>query len=231
MRFGAEEDTIEKQINSCLIKRDYRELISLNREDKRVWRFLQSQLYQTDETLRWHSIEAIAVLLSSQWDLGRQEKVRDYLRRLIWAISDESGGIGWNAPQTIAEIVVAIPELSEPFINIMIDRAFSEPVLIKSGLWGIGRLGERAKQSVELFQNIILASFAINEPETLGLAAWALGEIKFKPAVPYLQMLRHRHEPVRIYIPPRFLEKTLGSWVREAIVKINRNNVKAPDLA
>ncbi len=195
----------------------------LNEEDRRVWRFLQSNLYQTDETLRWRSIEAIAILLRRKWDLGQHEKVLDYLRRLIWSISDESGGIGWSAPQTIAEIATTIPQLYEPFVNIMIDRAFSEPALIKSGLWGIGRLGQRARPSIELFQDIILASLAVDDPETLGLAVWALGEIKFKPALPYLHTLRQRQELVRIYIPPRFFKKPLGSWVRGAIAEINRD--------
>lgn len=199
----------------------------LNQEDRRVWRLLQSNLYHTDETLRWHSIEAIAILLSRRWEFGQQERVLDYLRRLIWSISNESGGIGWSAPQTIAEIVAAIPQLSEPFVNIMIDRVFSEPTLIKSGLWGIGRLGHRARQSIELFQDVILASFTVDDPETLGLAAWALGEIRLKSALPYLQTLRQRQEPVRIYVPPCFLEKTLGSWVRGAIAEIDRDTAVA----
>jgi hypothetical protein len=208
---------VEKQISLALLERDYQKLARLNREDRRVWKVLQFNLYQTDETLRWHSIEAVAVLLRTEWDRGRREKVRDYLRRLIWSISDESGGIGWSAPQTIAETVVAIPPLQEPFVNIMIDRAFREPMLVKSGLWGIGRLGRRARPSVELFQDIVLASFAVNEPETLGLGAWALGEVGYRPALPYLRELRQRREPVRIYVPPRFSEKPLGRWAGEAI--------------
>ncbi|MFC1968384.1 DVU0298 family protein [Chloroflexota bacterium] len=223
MPFDANTDSIEKQINLTLLRRDYQKLNSFEQEGKRVWRLLQSNLYQTDDTLRWHSIEAIAVLLRAQWDLGRQEKVLDYLRRLIWSISDESGGIGWSAPQTIAEIVVAIPQLNEPFVNIMIGRAFSEPTLIKSGLWGIGRLGRRARQSVRIYHDIILASFAVDDPETLGLVSWAMGETKYKPALPYLQKLTQRHEIVRIYAPPCLFEKPLESWVMGAIAEIDRD--------
>jgi hypothetical protein len=215
-------NAIAKQVNLALLRRDYQKLDSFKPEDKRVWKLLQSNLYQTDETLRWHSVEATAILMRRQWDQGRQEKVRDYLRRLIWSISDESGGIGWSAPQTIAETVVLIPQLNEPFVNIMIDRSFSEPPLVKSGLWGIGRLGARAGPSVKLFQDIILASFATNEAETLGLAAWAMGEVGFRPARSLLQTLTHRPEPVRIYVPPRFYERPLGNWAEEAIAKICR---------
>lgn len=189
-------------------------------EDRRVWKFLQYNLYQTDEKLRWHTIEAIAVLLHTQWNLGQQEKVKEYIRRLIWSISDESGGINWSAPQTIAETVATIPQLSEPYINIMIDRSFSEPALVNSGLWGIGRLGNRAKQSVELFKDTILASFLVEEPERLGLVAWATGRTRFKLAVPYLQSLIRRQEVVRIYVPPYFVEKLVADWANDAIAEI-----------
>jgi hypothetical protein len=213
-------DPLEKQIKDLLIRREYGKLVCLDEENKRVWRFLQSSLYQTDETLRWHTIEAIAVLLRSRWDDGQREKVLDYLRRLVWSISDESGGIGWSAPQTIAETIIAIPQLSDPFANIMIDRSFNEPALLKGGLWGIGRLGRSISQSIKVFQDLILASFDVDDPETLGLAAWAMGEIRLKPALPYLQTLKYRTEPVRIYISPFFHEKQLGSWARAAIAKI-----------
>jgi hypothetical protein len=221
--FNANTDSIEDQINLSLLKRDYQTLSSIEPEGKRVWKLLRSNLYHTDEVLRYHSIEAIAVLLRKQWDLGQQEKVRDYLRRLIWSISDESGGIGWSAPQTIAEIVAAIPHLNEPYVNIMIDRAFSESTLVKGGLWGIGRLGRRAEPSVRLFQDLVLASFQVDEPETIGLAAWAMGEVKFKSALTDLRKLAPGHEPVRIYIAPGLIEKPLASWVREAIDEINKN--------
>lgn len=221
MNINKNTDSIDKKINDLLLRRDYEELSCLDQTDRHVWRFLQSNLYQTNETLRWHTIEAIPLLIRRRWDSGWKERVLDYLRRLIWSISDESGGIGWSAPQTIAEIVAEIPQIYEPFINIMIDRTFTEPILIKSGLWGIGRLGQSVRQSVEIFQDIILASFKVDDPETLGLAAWALGEVRFKPALFYLKNLKGRPEPVRIYVTPRFLGKTLGDWGSEAIDKIN----------
>jgi hypothetical protein len=216
----ADSGSLEKQINDLLVKRQYGKLIFLGDEDKRVWRSLQTNLYRTDEDLRWRSIEAIALLLHRQWDCGRREKVLDYLRGLVWSISDESGGIGWSAPQAIAEIVAAIPQLADPFANIMIDRALNEPALLKEGLWGIGRLGLKIKLSAGLFRELILASFTVDDTETLGLAAWATGEIRLEAALPFLQRLKRRKESVRIYISPRFREKQLGSWAKAAISKI-----------
>jgi hypothetical protein len=214
--------SIEEQIKYFLLRRDYRTLVYLSEEDKRVWRLLQSNLYQADENLQWHAIEAIAIFMRKWWDSGHQERVLDYMRRLIWSINDESGGIGWSTPQTIAEIVVTIPQLGEPFVNIMINRAFKEPALIKSGLWAVGRLGQRIRQSVEQFQGLILTSFTTDDTETLGLASWAMGEARLESALPYLKVLKNRKESIRIYVASHFTEKPLGSWARVAITKIGR---------
>ena len=129
--------------------------------------------------------------------------------------------MGWSAPQTIAEIVVYIPELLEPYGSVMVSRALEEPALVMGGLWGIGRLGRQIKEAVESFQDSVLGVFESENPETLGLAAWAMGEVIFKPALPYLEKLKDWKKPVRIYIDGHFDEKAVGQWAQEAIDKIN----------
>ena len=68
----------------------------------------------------------------------------------------------------------------------------------------------------------VFAAFDNNDSETLGFAAWAMGEVDFAPALPYLKMLRDRKEIVRIYIDGHFQEKSLGKWSNEAIDKIHQ---------
>ena len=177
-------------------------------------------LYETDESLRWPAIEAVAKLMKRWWHEGSRERVREYIRSLLWLLNDESGGIGWSAPETITEIIVSIPELLEPYGSIMIAYALEGSSLLNSGLWAIGRLGERIEEAVAFSQNKVIAAFDSDDPETLGLAAWAVGEVGFAPALPSLAMIRDRKEPVRIYIDGHFQEKPLGKWAKEAIAKI-----------
>ena len=93
------------------------------------------------------------------WHSGRQEKVRIYIRTLFWSMNEESGGIGWSSPQTIAEIIVHIPELIDPYGSMMIAHSIEEPPLMKGGAWGIGRLGSRIAGSIEAFRKKVLAVF------------------------------------------------------------------------
>ena len=147
---------------------------------------------------------------------GNHEEVREYIRNLFWSLNDESGGIGWNAPQIIAETIVLIPELIEPYGSMLIDRTMEEPLLVKNGLWGIGRLGPTIRPAVEFFRDMTLQSFENDDPQTIGLAAWAMGTVGFLPAVALIDKLCDRNDPVLIYFNGGFHKKNLGEWARDA---------------
>ena len=215
------DKSIKQRVRDLLEQRDYARLLELCEKDRHFWKELRFSLYDIDERLRWSAIETVAKFMQRWWQAGEREKVRDYIRNLFWSIMDESGGIGWSAPQTIAEIIVNIPELLDPYGSMMIAHTFEEPPLIKGGLWGIGRLGKLSAEAAEFFHDMVLAVFLSEDAETLGLAAWANGEVGFKPALPFIEKLLERKEQVRIYIKGYFYEKPLGQWAREAVAKIN----------
>ncbi len=213
--------SIRQQVNDLLKQREYDSLLNLCQEEKQAWKILSANLYSTDEDLIWPAIEAIAMLVERWWEAGEEEKVREYIRRLFWSLNDESGGIGWNAPQTIAEIIVLIPELIDPYGSMMIDRTMEESLLVPSGLWAIGRLGSQIEPAVRFFRSTVLASFQRNDAQTLGVASWAMGEASFTPALSLLESLADREETVRIYIDGDFHEKSLGQWAKDAIAQID----------
>ena len=214
--------SVKQQVRDFLYQRDHNRLIELCEQNRHFWNELRFRLYDMDERIRWSAIETVAQFMKRLWQRGKTEKVREYMRNLFWSLNDESGGIGWNAPQTIAEVIVNIPELLDPYGSMMIAHTLDEPPLVKSGLWGIGRLGKRVRESVKFFRDKVLAVFSYDDPETLSLAAWALGEVSFRPALPFLEKLLKRHETAQIYIEGNFHEKQLGQWARDAIVKIKK---------
>ena len=207
-------------------KRDFDLLLNLCENDRRFWREVRFRLYDLDEDVRWAAVETAAKLMRLWWNSGRKEKVRIYIRTLFWSITDESGGIGWSAPQTIAEIIFQIPELIDPYGSMLIAYAIDEPPLVRGCLWGIGRLGTRLKEFVDFFKDKVLAVFQVDDDETLGLAAWAMGEVGFRHALPFLKKLRSGTEPVRIYIDGHFRSKILDLWVCESIAKIEQGGQK-----
>lgn len=217
------KEIIKTQVRELLKEREYDHLVDLCVVDRHAWQEVRFRLYEIDERIRWSAIEAAAKLMKRWWQLKQQEKVRDFIRNLFWSMSDESGGIGWSSPQTIAETIVNIPEILDPYGSMMIAYSIEEPPLMKGGLWGIGRMGKMISNSMEFFQKKILAVFQTEDTEILGLASWAMGEVVFKPSLSYLDNLRERNETVRIYIAGDFNEKPLGQWAEEAVNKITKS--------
>lgn len=88
-------------------------------------------------------------------------------------------------------------------------------------LWGIGRLGDKITDSVDFFKEKILMVFQTDDIEIFGLAVWAMGEVCFKPALPFLEKLKEIEAPVKIYVKGKFREEPLlSSWVNKAATKI-----------
>jgi hypothetical protein len=213
--------SVRKSVEGLLRKRDYALVLDLCEKDKSYWQAVRSHLYDLDEKVRWAAIETVSKFVQTWWESGKEEKVRQYIRTLFWSISDESGGIGWSAPQLIAEIIIHIPALIDPYGSMMIAHSIEEPPLIKGCLWGAGRLGKSVIETVDFFREKVLAVFGMDDDEILGLASWAMGEVGFRPAVPFIGKLSLRSEPVVIYMDGVLVERPLGHWAEEAIRKID----------
>ena len=51
-----------------------------------------------NETIRWHAITAMGQTVATL-AAANMETARVVMRRLMWSLNDESGGIGWGAPR------------------------------------------------------------------------------------------------------------------------------------
>jgi hypothetical protein len=218
--FTMDKSMIKSTVSNLLMKRDFESLIELCEKNRQYWQEVRFRLYDLDERLRWPAIETVAKVMKNWWDSGKEEKVRIYIRTLFWSMNDESGGIGWSSPQTVAEIIVNNPVLIDPYGSMMIAHCIDEPLLLKGCFWGIGRMGGLIRESIKFFQDKILEVLSNDDVEVLGIAAWAMGEAGFALAAPFLEKLRFRSEPVTIYMDGIFYEKPLGEWIKEALGKM-----------
>ena len=74
-------------------------------------RFLLGRLWDPDEIIRRRAARAIGVAAASHREIGA-----DLLRRLMWALNDESATNGLYGIPAVAEIGFNDPELAAPFI-------------------------------------------------------------------------------------------------------------------
>jgi hypothetical protein len=170
---------------------------------RRVINPLFSCLCSTEPQIKWRAITALGAVVANlaQDDM---ESARVVMRRMIWNLNDESGGIGWGVPETMGEVMARHKGLAREYVNILVsyireDGNFLEHQPLQQGvLWGLGRLAQR---SPELLQNAEphLHPFLSSENATLrGLAAWTIGLLTAGQDAPGLEALKNDDTEVRL---------------------------------
>ncbi len=87
---------------------------------------LQAALFTTDRLECRRVIEAfgLAAAIVGETDL---EAVRVNVRQHFWMMNDESGNVGWHAPETIGEILCRVPALIDEFAPLLPAFFVEEP--------------------------------------------------------------------------------------------------------
>ena len=69
---------------------------------------LFSLICREDPELRWRAITCMGTAMARLAD-QEMEEARIVMRRFLWSLNDESGGIGWGAPESMAETMCKHP--------------------------------------------------------------------------------------------------------------------------
>ncbi len=75
-------------------------------------------LYRRGDKRQQRAIDAIGMVTA---DLAKtdMESARVIMRRLMWSLNDESGGIGWGAPEAMGEIMARHKGLADEYHKIL----------------------------------------------------------------------------------------------------------------
>jgi hypothetical protein len=108
---------------------------------------LMSFLYSTDPRMKWCAVQAMGTMVARLADEDR-EAARDVIRRLMWNLNDESGGIGWGSAEAMGEILARHAGLAAEYLHILLSYAREDgnPLdndgLLQGVLWGLTRVAE-----------------------------------------------------------------------------------------
>jgi len=141
---------------------------------------LFSFFYNSNELIKWRAVTAMGGVVNNLagHDL---ESARVVMRRLIWNLNDESGGIGWGSPEAMGEIMARHKGLAKEYHHILIsymmtDGNYIEHEILQRGvLWGIGRLAHARPHFVKDFTHLLCPYMKSPDPALRGLAAWTAG--------------------------------------------------------
>jgi HEAT repeat protein len=133
---------------------------------------LQSLLFDPDELVAWRAVEALGRVAAA---LAREgaEPARELVRRALWLMNDESGGLLWNGPQVIGAVLANVPALCRDLGAVLASFLEEEP--FRAGTrWGLWRISGAAPEVVREAASQLGASFSDPDPAVRGLAALAL---------------------------------------------------------
>ena len=80
---------------------------------------LFSFFFNTNELIKWRSITAMGVVVSQLADHD-MESARVVMRRLMWNLNDESGGIGWGSAEAMGEIMARHGRVGEEYAHLLL---------------------------------------------------------------------------------------------------------------
>ncbi len=220
-----EKRRISKLLESSDIEAVIHELRQL--PASRVINPLIGALCSSNETVRWHAITALGPIVADLADHD-MEAARVVMRRFMWSLNDESGGIGWGAPEAMGEIMAAHDRLAEEYGHMLVaymreDGFYLELPQLQQGLmWGLSRFA-MVKPDLLKAKNVIIYLLPyLNSPDSIvrGLAAWALGLLHAGEAVASLEKLVNDSAQVKIFLNRTFVADTVGGLAHKALANI-----------
>lgn len=170
---------MKKAIRDALEENELARVVSLATENKKNLSQLIRHAYDKETLVAWRAIKAIGLaakeLVKTDYDF-----LREACRKLLWSLSDESGGIGWAAPEILGEIVSADPERFSDIIPLIAEVYGVEEQVFRPGVvYAISRIAETAPEKVVQYQQIIIDSLRDNNP-LLQIYAIGLVEILWR---------------------------------------------------
>lgn len=197
---------LRKRIRSALASIDFEKALDeLGLPPSKLINPLLSFLYETDEPIRWRAVRAVGITVARMAE-NVPEEARRIMRRLMWSLNDESGGIGWGAPEAMGEIMAESELLAGEYYRILISYVDEEGNLLehdaleKGALWGIGRLARVRPELVQPWIHVILKQLRSADPSRRALGLRIIASLMPGGAsAPMISSLTRDDSEVRIY--------------------------------
>ncbi len=206
---------------------------------KAVINVLFSGICRTDSLLRWNSITMMGVMVGRLAD-QQMEAARVIMRRFLWSLNDESGGIGWGAPESMAEACCAHAGIAKEYLHMLIsymhedgeelcqDGNYLEHLTLQRGLlWGIARVASCRPQLLRQrgVGPEVAAYLDSPDAEVRGLATLTVGLLRYRAALPQLEWLQRDASILQLFLHGEFCQVTVAELAEEALARMEEEVV------
>jgi HEAT repeat protein len=202
---------LREKIVTLLHAGDFAGLTDLAAREAGVAAILMQFFYDPGALLYWRALEGLGRVAASH-----PEQVRKLINRLLYLLNEDSGSNGWGAAAALGEIgrhrIDLVQEIIPMFVGFLEETFSQEPML-----WGVGRLAAVHPDLLHEVLPAIVPFLTSPEPQLRALAAWGLGQARYRPAAEAIRALTGDDAPVQFYDQGRLLETTVGQAAREAL--------------
>ena len=203
--------------------------LSAYREEELI-HALFSALCRADETMRLRAALAFGRVVA-RLAAREMEAARVVMRRLLWSLNDESGGIGWGAPEAIAATIAESQVLADEYLHMLVsylkedgdepyqDGNFLElPALQRGLLWGIGHIAPLYSDRLLAMDVAVELEKYLSSPDkaVVGLALWCFTRLKAAAPDTLLEPLLADQTVVTLYVDAEPRSVTVGGLARLA---------------
>jgi hypothetical protein len=192
---------------------------------------LFSALSNANERVRWNAVFCFGQIVPAI--AGKDlEASRIIMRRFLWSLNDESGGIGWGAPEAMAEIMSHSVDLRREYLHMLIsymrqdgDEPFQDgnyielPFLQRGLLWGIGRLSEihRVEMREKQLVGDIMPYLVSPDHHVVGMAIWCLGFLGGAQTILPISGFLNNLQEVRLFANNTLTTVTLAKLAEDSL--------------
>jgi len=173
--------------------------------DAQLTGHLFSFFYNKDELIKFRSVTAMGELAARIAE-NCLENARVILRRIMWNLNDESGGIGWGSPEAMGEILSKSPALAREFKSILFSyldhngNHIEHEMLQRGVLWGIGTyLGTAPRDMTDITREQLQAHLDSKDPVKRGYAVRALSNAGASKCMVLPDFIQADRTPIDIY--------------------------------
>ncbi len=222
---------IKDQLHQILQEQEWHQIIAFldNIPARRLISPLFSTLCSKSEQARWRGISCLGLVTTRLIQEQGLEAARVVMRRLIWSLNDESGGIGWGAPEAMGEIMANSGQMALEYHRILISyiqpeaRACNyleyEP-LRQGAYWGLARLSQtKAEMLLPYKQGLVENLLREDHPFILACGSLLMGYLgpDRQQARALICKIGDNHVQLNIYWEHKLLTRTLQNVAQEAL--------------
>lgn len=229
---------LKKQVISLLQNQDLDEIFTRlsSYPEKHLVNALFSCLCHSSERVRWQAVSAFGFVVPALADKDLEE-ARTVMRRCLWMLNDESGGIGWGVPEALAEVMTHSPPLGKEYLHMLVSYALDDgPELFQDGnfleleplqqgvLWGLCRVAPVYKDELlahQLGDNLVIY-FNSSNSGVRGLCCRLAGLLGLRKYRFLIAEAQSDKGVVRWYQEGSFIDQTVAELAEAALTSLQQ---------